>query len=185
MRPAAVAELVDAQASGACALRGVEVQVLSAALGGPDRSRAGRLDRAQLPRQEVDHPLRNDRAGADLIVRSGDDGGSDLLPWNPYRDRGRLWPRKPHRNYQGGGGDLVRATTRPRGCEAQLECLMSEGGEVNAVERVGGRRGPQRCGRAVWASDYGRAGLDRNDRWRDCTLGGIDRVRVMMERFMT
>jgi hypothetical protein len=29
--PAAVAELVDAQASGACALRGVEVQVLSAA----------------------------------------------------------------------------------------------------------------------------------------------------------
>ena len=35
------------------------------------------------------------------------------------------------------------------------------------------------------ASHYGRAGLDRNDRWRDCTLGGIDRVRAMMERFMT
>lgn len=31
IRPAAVAELVDAQASGACALRGVEVRVLSAA----------------------------------------------------------------------------------------------------------------------------------------------------------
>ncbi len=38
--PAAVAELVDAQASGACALRGVEVQVLSAAYPGP----GGRAD---------------------------------------------------------------------------------------------------------------------------------------------
>ena len=143
LRPAAVAELVDAHGFRCRGGKPVEVRVLSAALGGPDRSRAGRLDRARLPRQEVDHPLRNDRDGDDLIVRSGDDGGSGLLPWNPYRDRGRLWPRKPHRKYQGGGGDLVRATTRPRGCEAQLGCLMSEGGEVSAVERVGGRRGTQ------------------------------------------
>ena len=45
-RPAAVAELVDAQASGACVLRDVEVQVLSAALLAGAQMRAPGVDRA-------------------------------------------------------------------------------------------------------------------------------------------